>query len=62
MLGDVFEALAGAVFLDSGMNLETVWNVFYRIMWKEIESFRQNVPKNAVRLLYETIGAHPEYQ
>ncbi|KAF2900394.1 hypothetical protein ILUMI_05788 [Ignelater luminosus] len=62
VLGDVFEALAGAIFLDSGMDLETVWRVFYRIMWKEIESFRQNVPKNTVRLLYETVGAHPEYQ
>ena len=27
-LGDVVEALAGAVFLDSGMSLSAVWNVF----------------------------------
>ena len=27
-LGDVVEALAGAVFLDSGMSLLAVWNVF----------------------------------
>ena len=27
-LGDILEALAGAVFLDSGLSLETVWNVF----------------------------------
>ena len=27
-LGDVVEALAGAVFLDSGMSLSTVWKVF----------------------------------
>ena len=27
-LGDILEALAGAVFLDSGLSLETVWRVF----------------------------------
>lgn len=62
MLGDLFEALAGAVYLDSGMSLETVWAVFYRIMWKEIEQFKNKVPKNAVRMLYESPGVHPEFQ
>ena len=28
-LGDVLESLAGALFLDSGMSLEVVWNIFY---------------------------------
>ena len=31
-LADVFEALAGAVFFDSGRNLKAVWKVFYPIM------------------------------
>ncbi|KAF5273493.1 hypothetical protein FQA39_LY07510 [Lamprigera yunnana] len=62
VLGDTFEALAGAIFLDSGMSLEAVWKVFYSIMWKEIEAFKSNVPKNAVRLIYETGGAHPEFE
>lgn len=57
----MFEALAGAVFLDAGMCLKTVWEVFYRIMWKEIDMFSQNVPKEVVRLIYETPGAHPEF-
>lgn len=61
-LGDLFEALAGAVYLDSGMNLETVWKVFYKLMWKEIDEFSKNIPKNAVRLLHETVGAHPLFQ
>ncbi|KRT83525.1 helicase [Oryctes borbonicus] len=59
VLGDIFESLAGAVFLDSDMNLKVVWDVFYRIMWKEINEFRTNIPKNAIRMLYETAGAHP---
>ena len=28
VLGDLLESLAGAIFLDSGMDLETVWRVF----------------------------------
>eukprot|EP00112_Aurelia_sp_Birch-Aquarium-sp1_P019525 Seg4841.1 transcript_id=Seg4841.1/GoldUCD/mRNA.D3Y31 product="Endoribonuclease Dicer" protein_id=Seg4841.1/GoldUCD/D3Y31 len=31
-LGDIFESLAGAVFLDSGLDLVQVWRVFYPIM------------------------------
>ena len=29
VLGDLFEALVCAVFLDCGMNLDCVWGVFY---------------------------------
>lgn len=35
-LGDVFESLAGAVYLDSGMSLDAVWAVYYQIMKNEI--------------------------
>lgn len=28
-LGDVFESVAGAIFLDSNMSLDAVWKVFY---------------------------------
>lgn len=35
-LGDVFESIAGAIFLDSGMSLDAVWSVYYRIMKNEI--------------------------
>ncbi|CAH1963375.1 unnamed protein product [Acanthoscelides obtectus] len=60
-LGDVFEALAGAVYLDSGKDLKTVWRVFHKIMWNELELFSQNVPKNSVKRLYEWHGAHPQF-
>lgn len=36
ILGDLFESVIGAVYLDSGKNLQTVWKVVYRIMHKEI--------------------------
>ncbi|KAK9882157.1 hypothetical protein WA026_019674 [Henosepilachna vigintioctopunctata] len=61
VLGDIFEALAGAIFLDSGYDLEVVWKVFYKIMWREIELFSNNVPKNMVRRLYECEGAFPSF-
>jgi len=35
-LGDLFESLAGAIYLDSGLNLQEVWRVFYGLMRKEI--------------------------
>lgn len=35
-LGDVFESVAGAIFLDSEMSLDAVWRVYYRIMKNEI--------------------------
>ncbi|CAL8072692.1 unnamed protein product [Orchesella dallaii] len=38
-LGDVFESVAGAIFLDSGMSLDAVWDVYYRIMKREIGEF-----------------------
>lgn len=39
VLGDVFEALAGAIFIDSDRSLDAVWKVFYRLMQHEIGTF-----------------------
>ena len=36
VLGDLFESLAGAIYLDSGLNLQEVWRVYYRLMKREI--------------------------
>jgi len=52
-LGDVFESVAGAIFLDSGMSLDCVWRVYYRIMKAEIEQFSTRVPKSPIRELLE---------
>lgn len=35
-LGDVFESVAGAIYLDSGLSLDTVWQVYFRMMRPEI--------------------------
>lgn len=31
-MGDIFESLAGAIYMDSRMSLETVWQVYYPMM------------------------------
>lgn len=53
VLGDVFESLIGAVFFDSGSNLQVTWQVIYKLMQQEICDFMVNVPKQIIRRLYE---------
>lgn len=35
-LGDIFESLIGAIYLDSGKDLNVTWNVLYNLMKTEI--------------------------
>lgn len=35
-LGDIFESIAGAVYLDSGMSMDAVWRVYYPMMKQQI--------------------------
>ena len=50
--GDVFESLIGAIYIDSGHNLETVWNVFERV-FKHLDRVMRDPPKNAKKELLE---------
>jgi len=36
VLGDLFESLIGAIYLDSGKSLARVWEIIYSLMHKEI--------------------------
>lgn len=60
-LGDIFEALIGAVFLDSGNNLLQTWSVIYRLMHREIHAFMVKAPLQIVRQLYEYPNARPVF-
>ena len=31
-LGDIFESIAGSIYLDSGLSLDAVWTVYYRLV------------------------------
>uniref|UniRef100_A0A1Q3FBT5 Putative endoribonuclease dicer n=1 Tax=Culex tarsalis TaxID=7177 RepID=A0A1Q3FBT5_CULTA len=52
-LGDVFESLVGAVFLDSGNDLDATWRVIYGLMHREIATFSVDTPIQIVRRLHE---------
>lgn len=52
-LGDIFEAIIGAVFLDSGNNLNVTWNIVYNLMKDEFDKFSKDIPLQVVRRLYE---------
>ncbi|CAK9806078.1 Endoribonuclease Dicer [Anthophora quadrimaculata] len=61
VLGDLFESSIGAIYLDSDKSLTTVWNIIYSIMHAEIDEFSKNIPKQSIRVLYETQGARPQF-
>lgn len=53
VLGDIFESVAGAVFLDSGMDLTKIWGVYYRMMKPYIDHYSVNIPMNPIREIHE---------
>ncbi|XP_059489043.1 endoribonuclease Dicer-like isoform X2 [Neocloeon triangulifer] len=58
VLGDIFESIVGAVFLDCGKDFVETWRVIYPLMKFAIDLFGTTVPKNAVRKLHESVAAH----
>ena len=42
VLGDILESLAGAIFIDSGMSLESVWEVFQPLFDKKIGKIHEH--------------------
>ncbi|KAL8590335.1 Endoribonuclease Dicer [Nucella lapillus] len=52
-LGDIFESVAGAIYLDSGMSLDAVWRVYYHMMKPHIDKYLKDIPKSPVRELLE---------
>ena len=59
VLGDVFEALFGAIYLDSGHDLDTVWSI-YRSLCPDLDQVLKNPPLNMKKQLLEkfpTVGS-----
>jgi len=52
-LGDIFESVAGAIFLDSDKSFDAVWKVYYGLMKPYIEKYTAKVPKSPIRELLE---------
>ncbi|XP_076635506.1 endoribonuclease Dcr-2 [Colletes latitarsis] len=61
VLADLFESIIGAIYLDCNKNLMKVWEIIYSLMCKEIVEFSKNIPKQPVRMLYETQGIQPRF-
>ncbi|XP_076245317.1 endoribonuclease Dcr-2 [Calliopsis andreniformis] len=59
VLGDIFESTIGAIYLDCNKDLVKVWEIIYSLMYKELDEFSKNIPKQPIRVLYETQGACP---
>lgn len=52
-VGDLFESIVGAVFLDSGLDLNVTWQVIYGLLKTELNMFMHDVPLQIVRQLFE---------
>ncbi|KAK3926206.1 Endoribonuclease Dcr-1 [Frankliniella fusca] len=50
-LGKLLPAIIGAVYIDSGKNINVVWDTFKSIFLPELALWRQNVPLSVVDLL-----------
>jgi dsRNA-specific ribonuclease len=60
VMADVFEALAGAIYMDSGRDLEIVWRIFYNLMQEEIEKYLENL--SPVIKLHQKIGCPVDFR
>lgn len=60
-LGDVIEALIGAVFLDNGNDLKRTWQVVWHLLGGEVEAFVRDTPLQVVRRLGEWTEAAAKY-
>ncbi|XP_075169529.1 endoribonuclease Dcr-2 [Haematobia irritans] len=59
-LGDIVEAIIGAVYLDC-RDLEKTWQVIYNLFENELNEFSRNVPIDPIRQLGEIKHANPKY-
>ncbi|EDV28757.1 uncharacterized protein TRIADDRAFT_51985 [Trichoplax adhaerens] len=52
-LGDLFESLIGAIFIDCGRSIEVVNDLVLRLLQPQHAIFAQGVPKSPIRILHE---------
>lgn len=62
ILGDIFESTIGAIYLDTGKNLDKVWEILYGLMKNEIDTFNNNVPKQSVRRIFEKTSVKSKFK
>ena len=62
MISDMFESVAGAIYLDSGRKLDTVWKIYSKIMNEIIIEYRVCIPKSPISELIEMFPKNVKYQ
>ncbi|KAL7303434.1 hypothetical protein TKK_0004617 [Trichogramma kaykai] len=60
-LGDLFESMIGAVYLDTGKDLDATWTVLYNLMHAEIAKFSKEVPMHPIRVIHEYPNIYPKW-
>ncbi|XP_050727390.1 endoribonuclease Dicer-like isoform X4 [Eriocheir sinensis] len=60
-LGDLVEALIGAVYLDSGRSLQQAWAVVTLLMDDIIKETLTDIPMNCIRKLYEKVPSGVQF-
>lgn len=50
-LADIFESVAGAIYLDSGCSLQAVWNVYFIMLKPYFIAFKENLPVSPIKAL-----------
>jgi dsRNA-specific ribonuclease len=53
ILGDLFESILAAIYLDSERDMDVVWKVLYGLIKEEIAAYLVKTPKNPIRMIYE---------
>ena len=62
IISDMFESVAGAIYLDSGRKLDTVWKIYSEIMKEIIIEYQTCIPKSPISELIEMFPKNVRYQ
>ncbi|KAL7056145.1 hypothetical protein AAHC03_021158 [Spirometra sp. Aus1] len=54
VLGDMVEAIIGAVYIDCGGSMPVITSVIYKLLDREFEVYGQDIPVDPIRLMHET--------
>ena len=62
ILGDVFKAVAGAIYLDTGLKLDSVWKVYRRMMENKLQDLSRNIPQSPIEEIQELFPHQVTFQ
>ncbi|CAL1277780.1 unnamed protein product, partial [Larinioides sclopetarius] len=62
VLGDIFESVAGAIYLDNGSSLDAVWKVIYPMIRPAMKKFFEQTPVSPVNELFDRVKSAKIFQ